>query len=82
MEKNYCTICNEEITEKNKSVEHIIPNAIGGILKSDQLFCKGCNSNFGSKLDAAFVKNFSFINASVDIRRDRKNSNTVSARRF
>ena len=79
MEKNYCTICNEEITEKNKSVEHIIPNAIGGILKSDQLFCKGCNSNFGSKLDAAFVKNFSFINASVDIRRDRKNSNTSAA---
>lgn len=76
MEKNYCAICNEEITEKNRSIEHIIPNAIGGILKSDKLFCKSCNSNFGSKLDAAFVKKFSFINASVDIRRDRKNSNT------
>ena len=76
MEKIYCSICNEEITEKNRSIEHIIPNAIGGILKSDKLFCKSCNSNFGSKLDAAFVKNFSFINASVDIRRDRKNSNT------
>lgn len=76
MEEIYCAICNEEITEKNRSIEHIIPNAIGGILKTYKLFCKNCNSKFGSNLDAAFVKNFSFINASVDIRRDRKTSNT------
>ena len=78
MEKNYCTICNEEITEKNKSVEHIIPNAIGGILKSDKLFCKKCNNKFGTDVDSNFTKIFSFIDSSVEIRKDRKSSGTVS----
>ena len=35
-----CYICCEELTKDNDSVEHIIPNAIGGKLKSKELICK------------------------------------------
>ena len=41
MVKNYCYICGKELTKLNESEEHIIPNAIGGKLKSKKLICKG-----------------------------------------
>ena len=37
-----CCICGMEIDQENRSEEHIIHNAIGGILKSDSIYCKKC----------------------------------------
>lgn len=42
-----CYLCGKLLNEANSSVEHIIPNAIGGHLKSKNLLCKDCNSNTG-----------------------------------
>ena len=46
-----CYLCGTLLNESNRSVEHIIPNAIGGHLKSKNLLCKDCNSNTGQKID-------------------------------
>lgn len=35
--KYHCYICGKEITEENKTDEHIILNAIGGHLHSDTI---------------------------------------------
>ena len=47
-----CYLCGMLLSESNRSLEHIIPNAIGGHLKSKDLICKNCNSNTGQKIDA------------------------------
>lgn len=67
-----CCICGVELTGENTSIEHIIPNAIGGRLTSKNIFCKQCNSNFGTAIDSNFVKIFQPIQDFVKIDRDRK----------
>ena len=47
-----CYLCNEN--EAN-SVEHIIPNAIGGKIKAI-ILCRKCNSTLGSNCDAMLAK--------------------------
>lgn len=49
--KRLCWFCSEEITEVNKSWEHIIPNCLGGRLRSNDLLCKNCNNELGHTLD-------------------------------
>lgn len=49
-----CIYCAEPFGEeelRQRTVEHIIPDALGGILTSD-CACKRCNSDLGSKVDA------------------------------
>ena len=65
-----CCICGVELTGENTSIEHIIPNAIGGRLTSKNIFCKQCNSNFGTAIDSNFVKIFQPIQDFVKIDRD------------
>lgn len=43
----HCYLCGVLLDKSNSSVEHIIPNALGGNLKSRQLLCKKCNSDIG-----------------------------------
>jgi hypothetical protein len=38
-----CYTCGVEITDENRSEEHVINNALGGHLTSDDLLCKPCN---------------------------------------
>lgn len=71
-----CCICGEEIVEGNKSMEHIIHNAIGGVLKSDNIYCKKCNSSYGADADKAFTKMFAPIVAGLDMHLDRETSKT------
>lgn len=71
-----CCICGTSIDDKNKSEEHIIHNAIGGILKSDGIYCKKCNSKYGSDTDKAFTQIFAPIIDRLDMNFDRKTSKT------
>lgn len=65
-----------EIDQENRSEEHIIHNAIGGILKSDSIYCKKCNSKYGSDLDKAFTEIFAPIIDGLDMNFDRKTGKT------
>ncbi|MGE0566621.1 MAG: HNH endonuclease [Bacteroidia bacterium] len=66
-----CYLCPNDLTGENISEEHIIPNAIGGYLKSDKLLCRICNSKFGQKADAELAKQFAFLCSYLNIDRDR-----------
>lgn len=66
-----CWICDQLITDENRSVEHIILNSLGGRLKSSNLLCKKCNSNFGRLSDNALTKQLNFLAVLLDIKRER-----------
>ncbi len=66
-----CYICEEVLNDTNLSVEHIIPNAIGGRLKSKNLLCIKCNSELGEQADAELSKTFNHIMLRHEIRRAR-----------
>lgn len=68
----YCYLCDKKIPVGMKSEEHIIPNAIGGKLKTFNALCKPHNSDLGSKLDADFVSIFAHISKLVPISTDRQ----------
>lgn len=50
-----CLFCNVELTSANSAKEHIIPNAIGGRLKSSTLDCLKCNNECGAACDSALA---------------------------
>lgn len=58
----YCIYCREEKNDKEFSLEHVIPQFLGGAYASDFLktrnVCKNCNSNLGLFVDASFEKNW------------------------
>jgi len=72
-----CYSCHAILNKKNQSFEHIIPNAIGGVLKSARLICKACNSAYGMTIDAALTKDFEHLAARHNIGRDRPKSRMI-----
>ena len=66
-----CYYCGKELNKANKSDEHVIPNALGGKLKSDNLLCKDCNSILGSECDDLLTKQFAFFSQFLLIKRQR-----------
>lgn len=69
---SYCYLCGNAIPEKEKSIEHIIPNAIGGKLKSDSVLCESHNNKLGSINDAKFVAIFSHITKLASVQTERE----------
>jgi len=69
-ENSCCYGCGVTLRKKNSSKEHIIPNAIGGRLKSRKLLCKDCNSAFGSDIDFKLTQQLSFLCNLLNIKRD------------
>lgn len=59
-----CVYCKKEIT--TKSSEHVIQNAIGGILESEDICCPECNLAVEKIVDKDFVKIFSPITNNID----------------
>lgn len=57
--KQKCIYCGAEII--NQSSEHIIQNAIGGLLESGDICCETCNKTVCSKMDAEFTSIFNAI---------------------
>ena len=66
-----CYVCGVELTEDNKTEEHIIINAIGGVLKSKNLICKQCNSDFGDEIDSFLAKQLQPFSVLMNVKRDR-----------
>lgn len=71
--KYYCYVCDNELTEKNKSDEHIILNAIGGHLHSYTIMCKDCNSRLGEAADAKLAEDLSFYTDMLCVKKNRQN---------
>ncbi|MCL2408107.1 MAG: 23S rRNA (uracil(1939)-C(5))-methyltransferase RlmD [Oscillospiraceae bacterium] len=67
-----CYVC-DEFLDKNTHLEHIIPNAIGGFLKSKKLICNACNGKLG-KIDSKLSDQLLFISNMIGIKRDRGKS--------
>lgn len=74
-----CYLCGEKLTDNNKSLEHIIPNALGGKLKSKEILCRACN-NAMADIDSNLVKFFDFANVMVNPKRDRNNTRQFQAK--
>ncbi|MGL5023098.1 MAG: HNH endonuclease [Cetobacterium sp.] len=70
-EKQKCYICGVILEGENRSAEHIIPNCIGGRLKSFDLICRNCNSSLGETIDINFGKEYQILMILFDISRDR-----------
>lgn len=66
-----CVFCNVELTAENSSDEHILPNSIGGRLRSKELDCVACNSEFGEDCDSALAKDMNPLAHILGIERDR-----------
>lgn len=67
-----CYSCGAELTKKNGSWEHVIPNALGGTLGSYNLLCRECNSFLGSSVDHELISQIGFIGRIIGVKRDRK----------
>ena len=66
-----CVLCQNALTSENDTREHILPNAIGGRKTVVGLICRNCNSQTGSKWDAALAEQLSYFSLSFDIARQR-----------
>lgn len=66
-----CYRCNTTIADDNSSLEHILPNALGGRLKSRALLCKLCNSECGDTIDAALINQLMPLANALNIERER-----------
>ena len=65
--KTHCFVCTEP---RPLTVEHIIPQAIGGKLKA-RLYCKVCNDTIGETLDDEISKQFGWVSTLLNIKLER-----------
>jgi hypothetical protein len=63
--KMKCIYCGAELTKKNISSEHIIQNAIGGLLESENICCDSCNTVVEEKIDKDFCSTLAFVTGRV-----------------
>ncbi len=85
-----CYLCNEKLKIRTgnsleppkpahgyKSLEHIIPDCIGGRLKSEDVLCEYCNTKLGQTVDKDFNEIFRSITSQLKIDKDRGNNRPV-----
>lgn len=66
-----CALCPSILNGKNKTKEHIIPNAVGGRKKTSSFICETCNNKFGKTWDAELAKQLNWFSLAIGINRDR-----------
>ena len=71
-----CYISGILLTENNISDEHIIPNSLGGHLKSPDLVCTEINNNLFAKLDVLLSKSIELAQL-IAFKRDRNEQPTI-----
>lgn len=69
-----CYLCGKPLIGDDITVEHIILNAIGGKLKSENLICRECNSRLGDQADAVLAEDLSFFSDMLEVKKDRKSN--------
>ena len=66
-----CALCDEPLTGRNRSKEHIISNAIGGRKKTTDFICNTCNNTRGERWDSELAKQLNWFSLVVGINRER-----------
>lgn len=66
-----CYSCGTTLNQKNRSAEHIIPNAIGGKKKAYNLLCSECNKHYGQTIDQALANQLGPFGYLLNIPLDR-----------
>ena len=66
-----CALCGAELIGKTRSKEHVIPNSIGGRLKTSGFICSTCNNTKGESWDAELAKQLNWFSLSLGISRER-----------
>ncbi|MPS56871.1 MAG: hypothetical protein E2594_06860 [Pseudomonas sp.] len=62
-----------------ESLEHIIPNALGGKLTSEEILSHSGNQQLNDEIDKDFVKIFASFSSRLDIHKDRRSSPSMRA---
>lgn len=74
-----CWSCGEPLAFKvNTSLEHIIPDSLGGCITSYDLLCKVCNPKMGDSIDADLYKQLEFYIQFINPARDRPYDGKIS----
>lgn len=66
-----CALCSTQITEKNNTNEHIIPNSIGGKREILNFICNKCNKRTGMEWDSELAKIFAPFCTMFGIKKSR-----------
>lgn len=66
-----CALCPNTLSAKNRTKEHIIPNAIGGRKKTTGFICNDCNNTLGERWDAELARQLNWFSLAVGISRER-----------
>ncbi|MDH1692371.1 MULTISPECIES: HNH endonuclease [unclassified Pseudomonas] len=69
----------EPLDPARESLEHIIPNAIGGKLKSKNILSHAGNQKLNDEIDKEFVKIFASFTSRLSVNKDRKTTPSMSA---
>lgn len=77
-----CYLCGKVFNESDvvKHDEHIIQQAIGGVLTVNSILCQSCGEGLGNVVDVPFNKMFDSICTRLDIKKDRGNNKKGSAK--
>lgn len=67
----FCAFCNVELKGASRSKEHVIPNSIGGWLKTSDFICIECNSTRGDSWDSELAEQVNWFSLSLGITRER-----------
>lgn len=73
-----CFFCDTLITNSNKTEEHILLKSCGGKIKSSDLLCKNCNSQFGSSCDSELYKQLKPFIVMLNIKNEGNNNSNVT----
>ncbi|UKA11389.1 HNH endonuclease [Photobacterium damselae] len=68
---NICYLTGEQINESNKSLEHIIPNALGGVLTHRYVLTHDSNQKLNSDIDEEFNSIFESVHQRIALKKDR-----------
>lgn len=77
---NCCYICNDLLNGSNISVEHIIPNSLGGRLKSKKLLCIKCNNSLGNEIDSELGNQFNVFMNFFMLKREKGKYNSIKGK--
>lgn len=73
-----CYLCDSEITELNKTNEHIIPRGLGNNIESATVLCNPCNNELGSEIDAALISQLGILYQLVALARPGTRTDAVT----